>query len=260
MRVPVGTEVYNVDSKPVLARGIQLSAQELVDAMKNRVSLIVWDEDDEAKDMLARCAKTEFALKRVTDILDTRKAPEDWRVGEALAEAYLTDHCQCSFPWPGGRDLKNSSASPAGTDLVGFQQHGVEYRFAFGEVKTSYQAEWPPSVVTGRHGLAEQISTLRDAEDTRDELVKYLAHHATRADWRPMYMSATQGYLLDSTDVALFGVLIRDVQPRNLDLRAKARALANACPPKTTVELRAIYLPSGAIVTLPQAVYKPSGV
>lgn len=255
MTVPVGKEVYNVDTTPVVARGVLYNQAELDFALQERVRPIIHDDHIEAREMLARCAKTKFALSRVQAILATPKTPpEDWRVGEALAEAYLSDHCNCIFPWPGGRDLKNSSASPAGTDLVGFQRQGVDFRFAFGEVKTSYHAEWPPSIVTGRHGLAEQLSTLRNSETTRDELVAYLAHHSTRADWRTKYESAAIAYLVDSTDVALFGVLVRDVEPKPADLRARARDLAKDCPAKTSIELRAIYLPSGSIVNLPRAV------
>lgn len=226
MPVPMGTEVYNTDAAPVIARGVEYTSAELGTAIKERVAAIIRDDDVEAGQMLARCAETEFGLKRVTSILSAKASPEDWRVGEALAEAYLTDHCHCQFPWPGGRDLKNSSSSPAGTDLVGFQETARGHRFAFGEVKTSYQAEWPPSVVTGRHGLSEQVMTLRDSESTKDELVKYLGHHAVRADWRPQFESAAEVYIADSSDVSLFGMLIRDVEPKQLDLRSRARALA----------------------------------
>lgn len=125
-------------------------------------------------------------------------APDDlpgWRVGEALAEVYLIEHRQCEFPWPGGRDLKNPSASPAGTDLVGFYRYNDEVRFAFGEVKTSNHSDSPPSVVTGRHGLSEQLSDLRDSTDIKGNLVRYLGHHATRASWRPTFEAAVSRFL-----------------------------------------------------------------
>lgn len=255
MSVARGTEVYNVDAYPVTARGIALKQDELETALTGRVSEIIYDDNKEAREMLLRCAKTGFGADRVNEILSSPRAKlEEWRVGEAIAEAYLEAHCQCEFPWPGSRDLKNSRASPGGTDLVGFREHGGYYRFAFGEVKTSSDVSSPPSVVTGRHGLHRQVEALRDDQCIRDELVAYLAHRATRADWRDKYESAATRYLEDSTDVSLFGVLIRDVPPNCLDLRARAVALAEGCPPKTSIDLKAIYLPRGAISTLSMAV------
>jgi len=57
---------------------------------------------------------------------------KDWQVGEGFAEAYLTAHFSCHFPWPNNRDLKNPNSSLTGADMVGFHQG----QFAFGEVKT----------------------------------------------------------------------------------------------------------------------------
>ena len=170
-----------------------------------------------------------------------------------MAEAFLEDHRDCIFPWPTGRDLRNPNASPAGTDLVGFQtSHAEEPRFAFGEVKTSAQEEWPPSVMDGRHGLKAQLEALRDSARTKHDLVIYLGHHAVGADWRGTYQAAAKRYLADEADVVLFGVMIRDVRPDDRDLRARAASLAARRPPKMLVELRAFYLPAGSIESLGQ--------
>jgi hypothetical protein len=179
--------------------------------------------------------------------------PENWRVGEGLAEAFLTEHRACEFPWPTERDLKNPNASPAGTDLVGFQNMGTiaePHRFAFGEVKTSEQKAWPPSVMNGRLGLKKQLEELRDSTVVKDSLVKYLGHHANGTTWSSRYQSATKRYLANPGDVSLFGVLVRDVEPKCEDLANPAGALADGCPAKTSIELRAMYLPENTINSL----------
>lgn len=233
MTMSLGTEVYKVDSPPVIARGSSYTDDELRTALDGSVSQIVWDDRGtaELEAILSTMVTTEFSDKSVKRILANRPTLENWRVGEALAEAFLVEHCSCKFPWPSGRDLKNPTASPAGTDLVGFQKTGVSsnsctYRFAFGEVKTSGQEAWPPSVMDGRHGLRKQVESLRDSNNMKDSLVKYLGHHAKGTDWFPHFKNAASRYIADPHDVSLFGIMIRDVTPKPEDLRERATALA----------------------------------
>lgn len=260
--VPAGTECYNVDAAPLVARGIQYSPTELTSALKGRVSAILRDDVATAQleDVLLGLATTSFQVETLRSLLSF--APNDlpsWRVGEALAEAYLTDHRACNFPWPMGRDLRNPSASPAGTDLVGFHHPSEDVRFAFCEVKTSEEEKWPPGVLTGRHGLSEQLSQLRDSTRVKNYLVRYLGLRAANADWRPTFQAAAARFLVDVKDVSLFGILIRDVQPKPADLLSRAHTLANNCPPTTRIELRAIYLPTSSIQTLPHAATEALG-
>jgi len=183
-----------------------------------------------------------------------------WRVGEAIAESYLVEHRHCEFPWPGGRDLKNPDSSPAGTDLVGFQTHATtSVRFSFGEVKTSNQNEHPPSLMYGRHGLKQQLEDLRDSPAVKDALVKYLGLHASGRPWLGRFREAATRYIHDRTDVAIFGVLVRDVEPNSLDCSERAKRLAQQCPPSSAIELLALYLPVDRISTLPQRVPASGG-
>lgn len=259
----IGTEAYVADHLRVQARGATLRDDELDEALSGPVSAILWDDagQSELEMVLAGLAETEFEDERLREILENTPAMEDWRVGEAMAEAYLIENRSCEFPWPTGRDLKNPSASPAGTDLVGFQHleqrdgddPEEDVRFAFGEVKTSVEEAWPPAVTHGRHGLVTQIENLRDKPEVRGALVRYLALHAALgAAWGPMFRKATKRYLRRPGDIALFGVLIRDVEPKHLDLRSRARRLAEGCPADTAIELRALYLPAGSIPGLPE--------
>lgn len=264
MTMAAGTELYNADVAPVTARGASYTDAELDTALGGSVSRILWDDAGTAdlQAILVGVVTTDFSDKSAKRVLANRLTPENWRVGEGLAEAVLVEHRDCEFPWPSGRDLKNPSASPTGTDLVGFQNTNAAenpHRFAFGEVKTSEQEAWPPSVMDGRHGLKRQLEDLRDSRDVKDYLVIYLGHHANGTDWLPRYRSAAARYLADPGDVSLFGVLVRDVEPRRQDLAGRADNLAAGCPAGTSIELRAMYLPGKAISSLAQRAVKARG-
>ena len=264
MTMAAGTEVYNADAGPVIARGVSYTDAELDVALRSSVSHILWDDAGTAalETILTSVVTTDFSDQSVKRVLSNRATPENWRVGEALAEAFLVEHRSCKFPWPSSRDLKNPSASPAGTDLVGFQGKNTpekSYRFAFGEVKTSEQEEWPPSVMDGRHGLKKQLEDLRDSTKVKDSLVKYLGHHADRADWLPHYQSAAARYLSDPADVSLLGVIVRDVEPKPEDLARPAKDLAAGCPETTSIELRAMYLPRKTINSLSERAVRARG-
>jgi len=261
MAVAAGTEVYNVDATPVMARGVSYTEVELDSALKDSVSQILWDDagTTDLQAILTSVVTTDFSDKSVKRVLASDPVPANWRVGEGLAEAFIAEHRSCEFPWPSGRDLKNPSASPAGTDLVGFQNTKTTvnaHRFAFGEVKTSEQEVWPPSVMNSRHGLKKQLEDLRDSTNVKNSLMKYLAHHANGTNWLPRYKSAAMRYFANQADISLFGVLVRDVEPKQEDLASSAAALSVGCPIETSIELRAMYLPQKSISTLAQRAVK----
>lgn len=254
--MPAGAALYDVGCDAVLAHGTCYTDQELDAALAGAVSDALMDEPGttELDAILAGAVTTQFSVESLKRTLSAQQASTAWQVGEGIAEAFLVHHRGCEFPWPSRRDLRNPSASPAGADLVGFH-NGDEpeerSRFAFGEVKTSGEEAWPPAVVTGGSGLRRQLTGLRDRTSTKDALVLYLGHRAQGADWRLQYRCAAERYLADPTDVSLFGVIVRDVEPRAGDLKQLAEDLASGCPSVTSVELHALYLPSGVIETLP---------
>lgn len=255
MTMAVGTEVYNVDSASVQARGVSYTDAELDAALAGPVSGALWDDAgrSDLEDLLAGVLATDFSADSFRRIFADQPVPENWRVGEAIGEAFLVQDRNCEFPWSPRRDLKNPSASPAGTDLVGFQkmnQSSNSHRFAFGEVKTSEQEAWPPDVIDGKHGLRNQLKDLRDWTATKDALLCYLGHHAQGSTWLRLYKSAATRYLADPADVSLFGILVRDVDPKPNDLSGLAMDMASGCPSATCIELRAMYLPRQTIRTL----------
>lgn len=255
--MPVGTECYSLGVPPCTGIGRVWNTEELETAINGQVSAIVFDDQGKAdiEEMLAGVAETNFEQEQLAQILTNPDDIEDWRVGEAIAEAYLTEHRACLFPWPDGRDERKSGSSLPGADLVGFQSIGSIERFAFGEVKTSSERSYPPQVVTKKKdGLKKQIEDLRDKKKDRDGLVEYLAHRASGSTWKEHFRAATKRYIANNHDIGLFGVLVRDVEPNHNDLRLRVRQLAEGCPNGTEIELLSLYLPDGAIANLPSQV------
>ncbi len=241
--------------------GLGVSRERLDDALAGPVAAVVFDDagTDEIAALLDGLVDTDFARENMDRLLADTRVPEDWRVGEGLAECFLVECRNCIFPWPGGRDERKRGSSLPGADLVGFHHDGLVDRFAFGEVKTSGAASYPPGNAYGRHGLKKQLEDLRDSVQVRDGLVLYLGHRAANASWRDRYRSAAALYLQDSGDVRIFGLLVRDVPPHEDDLRARVDRLGRGCPGRTVIELIAIYLPAGSIPTLAARVVAARG-
>jgi len=253
MPMPVPQLSYDTGTSPVIAHGLSYDDEQVGEILSGPVKEILQDTagNDELQELLGSVVSTEFEQEGLRELLADETVPDNWRVGEAIAEAFVADKGDCVFPWPTGRDLKNPKASPAGCDLTGFQpveDEALPYRFAFGEVKTSEHNQSPPSVMTS---LGGQLFGLRDNRKVKDALCRYLGHHSVRADWEPMFKSAAKRYLSsDTTDVAVYGVLVRDIEPNALDISGRARALAANCPQQTDIEMYALYLPLNAISTL----------
>ncbi|HFQ5279674.1 hypothetical protein ACEV9E_03785 [Vibrio parahaemolyticus] len=245
---------YDVSTPPVIAYGISYTAHQLEQILSGPVKAILQDTtgQEELHGLLAGLVTTDFEHAELSEVLAETNEMEDWLVGEAIAEAFVSEHGGCEYPWPTSRDLKNSNASPAGCDLTGLQlldDQELPYRFSFGEVKTSYSASSPPSVMTS---LGHQLFGLRDDKRVKSDLVKYLGRHSIGKPWQFKYQSAAKRYLQSNgTDIAVYGVLIRDTAPQETDIRGKASALAANCPASTNIELHALHIPVGDISNLP---------
>jgi len=254
MTVAAGQVQYNHGNPPCSGVGLSWASSDLEEAMSGPVATVLFDDAGRAdiRNILTGLAETEFEQGRIAAILNNSDEVEDWRVGEAIAETYLTEHRSCMFPWPDGRDERKSGSSLPGADLVGFCADESGDCLAFGEVKTSSEAKYPPGAMYGRTGLKQQMEDLRDRAALRDDLLKYLCYRATSADWRSRFEAAGKRYLHNSSDVRLYGVLIRDVNPNADDLRVRVQKLTKDCPNGTRIELLALYLPAGSINGLGQ--------
>lgn len=180
----------------------------------------------------------------------------DWAAGEALAEAVLEAHHDVELPWNNERDKRNPFASLPGADIVGFQRDGDSHCLALGEVKCSSEAQWPPQVMYGRSGMIHQLEVLASDLGTIYQLLLWLLPRVKNTPYQTAFNSACTRYL-DSgrRDVALFGILVRDQEARDTDLRPRGHSLASCLDAPTRCRLIALYLP-WPIAQLPQAIGK----
>jgi hypothetical protein len=260
MSIPAASTEFNSDTDDVIARGVSFNNEQLNVMLAGPVKDILLDTtgNKEIEELLAGLVTTDFANIELQTVLEEEHVFEDWLVGEAIAEAFTINVGGCFYPWPTSRDLKNPNASPAGCDLTGFQSVGADgqqsYRFSFGEVKTSYDQSSPPSVMTS---LGKQLFNLRDDKVIKSGLVKYLTRHAIGKEWEDKFKSAATRYLQSSgSDIAIYGLLVRDTVPNASDIAGKAKSLATDCPDSTAIALYAIYLPENIIRQLPNLVTK----
>lgn len=252
MSIAAGTIRYTLGTAPVSGRGVSWRADELEAALAGPVSEVVFDESGKAdiSALLSGLVETGFEKSQVERILANTQPPENWRVGEALAESYLVHQKACYFPWPDGRDERKTGSSLPGADLVGFQKDAGEDYFVFGEVKTSAENTYPPGAMHGRHGLKQQLEDLKENTKIKDALVKYLGFRASTAAWMGRYQRAAKRYIQSKTSVRVFGVLVRDVEPHKDDLRVRVDKLAKDAYADMKIELLAVYLPVGSIANL----------
>ena len=256
MNIAEGSVAYRLGCAPCSALGLTWSANDLEKAIRGPLANALFDEEGTTsiESILAGLADTAFMQSELRRILTPAEDLENWRVGEVIAEEYLTKHRLCYFPWRVRRDHRKSGSSLPGADLVGFGTDEKGCCFSFGEVKTSSEAAYPPGAMYGRTGLKRQLEDLRNSNHLRDDLLKYLGYRAALAPWKSFFQAASRRYLNNSSDVILFGVLIRDVPPHPSDLRARIQSLNSECPDGTRVELLALYLPAGSIPGLANAV------
>lgn len=162
MSVPAGQAVYTHGGAPCSGAGHAWTSDELKEALGGPVAAVLFDDEGKADiaDILGALPETEFAQDGLAKVLNDLDDIEDWRVGEAIAETYLTDHRACLFPWPDGRDERKRGASLPGADLVGLGTDAGGDCLAFGEVKTSSEAKYPPGAMHGRTGLKQAVRGL----------------------------------------------------------------------------------------------------
>ncbi len=148
---------------------------------------------------------------------------------------------------------KKGSSLP-GADLGGLHADSNGDCLAYGEVKTSSVAEYPPGVMYGCMGLQRQLEDIRDNDSTWDGLFRYLGHRALGSAWSERFRRATKRYLIDDFDVHLFGFRVRDIPPHEDDRRARVYLLGRGCPDQMKIELYALNLPANRIKGLGEAV------
>lgn len=173
------------------------------------------------------------------------KEERDWAIGEAIAEAFLIYKHRVIFPWNMERDKRNPKGSLPGADIVGFIDTGLGYRLAFGEVKTSSEEKYPPQVMSSRCGnLGYQIDNLVTNTGTTLQLLYWLHPRCKNTEYQEAYNASAIAYFNSgSKDASIFGILIRDTKPNQLDLQGRGNSLGEKVTAPTSCTLIAIYLP-----------------
>lgn len=201
---------------------------------------------DELRSHLRGLSLTGMGQEALEEVL-AAGAPEerDWAAGEALAEALLEEHHDVVLPWNNERDKRNPFASLPGADIVGFQRDGDTHRLALGEVKCSSEAQSPPQVMSGRSGgLGHQLDGLANKLSTVCQLLHWLLPRVKGTQYETIFNDACTRYLNSKRrDLALFGILIRDQEPKETDLAARGRGLGAFLQVPTGCRLIALYLP-----------------
>lgn len=251
MTIAKGKIEYQLGTHPTTGCGLSYSDNDLNSALTGKVKEIVFDVAGQNQLINLLVTDTGFSKELLEQHLDSSNTePEDWRVGEAIAECYLSEHRHCIFPWPDSRDERKIGSSLPGADLVGFQIEEDNVYFAYGEVKTSWENKYPPQVMTGRSGLQTQVEDLRDNEITKCTLMKYLAYRYKGQSWENYFQSAVTNFFACTKNIRIFGFLIRDIVPNPKDIEKRISNLAKNQYPETRVELLALYLPSKSIQQL----------
>jgi hypothetical protein len=186
---------------------------------------------------------TEFIERLLKEVPE----PEGWEVGEALAECALQSDSgrEVHWPWNTVRDRRTPRASLPGTDLVGFYRRDADtVLLLFGEVKTSSDVGTPPNVMYGGRGMTWQLEESATRLDIQRTLLQWLHSRCRTNLHRELYEKAIRRYLeSEGKELLLVGILIRDTQPNELDVKSRAKALANKIGAPTRVEIIAWYLP-----------------
>ena len=207
-------------------------------------------DDNEAQGEFAAelrgMATTGMATEFVQNLLHAVPEEKAWAVGEALAECVLADDetREICWPWNIARDRRTPRASLPGADLVGFSKEGETVLLLFGEVKTSSDANTPPNVMNGSGGMAWQLNDEATRLDIQHALLKWLRARCESDEHRALYRAAVRRYVQSlGKEILLVGVLLRDTDPNELDVTARARSLAEILGSPTRIEIAAWYLP-----------------
>lgn len=236
---------YSQDNPPVYIQGwIVQDPSEFIAYLCGRVhaKLIDLEGREEIRELLQDVTSTGFLINNLEIVLQQDSEFETWKIGEALAECFLEDQFGVCFPWNTSRDARVAKASLPGADLVGFVATKNGVRFAFGEVKTSWDNNVPPQVMFGRTGMTFQLEKLRDDSCARNQLFRWLGYRAKGAEWEPYFKEAAVAYLNSNKNICLYGILVRDTTPALKDLESRGKKLAAGCPSEMVVCLYAYYL------------------
>lgn len=181
-------------------------------------------------------------LHKVNNTIDF--VPMD-RIGELVAEKIVESRYSAKFTYNSDRDLKNPNSNNTGADLVGFiEMEDGAVNFLFGEVKTSEEHTNPPGVMYGSTGMIDQLVELGTNSDKLKSLVKwiFIKCNSDKDLLVQKYIrEAMQHYVKDRSSIQLIGVLVRDTNPNEMDLKNRYIDLKKRINGQHNVQLLAVY-------------------
>jgi hypothetical protein len=203
-------------------------------------------DDADWNDMLSKetVELTGFSADNFVEIFENREMINEWRMGELVAECVLEDQYKVRFYYNYSRDSKNLRSNQTGADLVGFCDIDNDVCFLFGEVKTSYDPNTPPNVLYGKSGMIYQLESLKNIKEKRHDLVKWIAGKALIIDgaFKEEYGKAMKSYISSGCNkVNLVGVLVRDTEPDERDIKSRAKALSENLPSNMKLKIVSLY-------------------
>ena len=199
---------------------------------------------DEYNDLVSTDFDTSYLVNilKLDDIIDEHIP---WRIGEAFAEYFIETTLPAKFYYNELRDTRNVFGNKTGADLLGFININGETVFLFGEVKTSSEKNSPPNVLQGRHGMIDQLKNLSENTKTTRQLVRNFGFKVKKLDntnpFRIDYLNALKNYTFNKFH--LIGVLVRDTEPNENDLRARFKNLSKNITNEIGLNLTALYIP-----------------
>ena len=187
---------------------------------------------------------TGFDSENLKAVFDTMPKASNFRIGELVAEKIVGSRYSAKFTYNSDRDLKNPNSNNTGADLVGFiEMEDGAVNFLFGEVKTSEEHTNPPGVMYGSTGMIDQLVELGTNSDKLKSLVKWIFIKCSSDKdvlVKKYITEAMQHYLKDSS-IQLIGVLVRDTNPNEMDLKNRYIDLKKRINGQHNVQLLAVY-------------------
>ncbi len=246
--------IYNhSDSYKFNYSGCLLEKSEAMSLLQKDVKEKLLDEP-QRKDFLAdlKNLKNETGFEKSAQLLldiqalaNEKVNAREFEIGEVLAEVILEKDFSCKFYWNKLRDARNPKGNMTGADLVGFIQYDNEVFFLFGEVKTSSEDKSPPQVLTQKkEGMIDQLKDLYNNDKKRKDLISYLRSKIDlNENIKNDFSSAIRSYYLPDNNYQLFGILIRDTEANENDLKTVYDTLKETILEPTGIRLLAVYMP-----------------
>lgn len=212
-----------VESGKLEYEGISFAKDEFPTFLRQTISPIYKDEDYNAQMKEVAIDMTGFDSVNLRAVFETMPKVSNFRIGELVAEKIVESRYNAKFTYNSDRDLKNPNSNNTGADLVGFiEMEDGAVNFLFGEVKISEEHTVPPGVMYGSTGMINQLAELGTNSDKIKSLVKwiFIKCNSDRDSMVQKYIrESMQHYVKDRTSIQLIGVLVRDTNPNEMDLK-----------------------------------------